>query len=145
MQPISFEEAIKKIAQTDRRYPAEAYFFVQEALQHTQRSLGRHKTEDKHVGGKELLGGIREYALKTFGPMVPTVFGEWGIHSCEDFGEIVFNMIDHNLATKKPTDSREDFRGGYNFDDAFRKPYLPSSRIQPARKPDEAEAGLKTE
>ena len=126
MQPISFEEAIKKIAAADPRYPAEAYFFVQEALQHTQRTLGRHKTEDKHVGGRELLAGIRDYALKSFGPMVTTVLEEWGIHCCEDFGEIVFNMIDHHLATKKPTDSREDFRGGYGFDEAFRKPFRPS-------------------
>jgi len=34
MQPISFEEAIKKIAVADPRYPVEAYLFVQEALQH---------------------------------------------------------------------------------------------------------------
>jgi uncharacterized repeat protein (TIGR04138 family) len=143
MQPISFEEAIKKIAVADPRYPAEAYLFVQEALQHTQRSLGRHKTEDKHVGGRELLAGIRDYALKSYGPMVTTVLGEWGIHCCEDFGELVFNMIDHHLATKKPTDSREDFHGGYDFDEAFRKPFRPSKPAAPVPKPDEAEAGLK--
>lgn len=145
MQPISFEEAIRKIVAADPRYPAEAYFFVQEALQHTQRTLGRHKTEDKHVGGRELLVGIREYALKSFGPMVPTVLGEWGIHTCEDFGEIVFNMIEHNLATKKATDSREDFKGAYDFDEAFRKPFRPSKPAPPTPKPDEAEAGLKTD
>ena len=145
MQPISFEEAIRKIAAVDRRYPADAYFFVQEALQHTQRSLGRHKTEDKHVGGKELLAGIREYALKSYGPMVPTLFGEWGIHSCEDFGEIVFNMIEHNLATKRPGDTREDFRGGYDFNEAFRKPFLPSRPLKLTSKPTKAEAGLKAD
>jgi uncharacterized repeat protein (TIGR04138 family) len=145
MQPISFEEAIKKIVAADPRYPAEAYFFVQEALQHTQRSLGRHKTEDKHVGGKELLIGIRDYALKNFGPMVPTVFREWGILNCEDFGEIVFNMIEHNLATKKATDSREDFKGAYDFDEAFAKPFRPSKLGPPSPKPDTAEAGLKAD
>ncbi len=145
MQQISFEEAIRKIAAADKRYPADAYFFVQEALQHTQRALGRHKTEDKHVGGRELLAGIRDYALKSYGPMVPTLFGEWGIHSCQDFGEIVFNMIDHNLATKRPTDTREDFRAGYDFEEAFRKPFLPSKSIKPAAKPDKAPARLKAE
>ncbi len=145
MRPISFEEAIKKIVAADPRYPAEAYFFVQEALQHTQRALGRHKAEDKHVGGKELLIGIRDYALESFGPMVPTVLGEWGIHACEDFGEIVFNMIEHHLATKKATDTREDFAGGYDFDEAFRKPFLPSKPAPPAPKPDKAAAGLKSD
>jgi uncharacterized repeat protein (TIGR04138 family) len=143
MQPINFEEEIKKIVTADPRYPAEAYFFVQEALEFTQRSLGRNKTEDKHVGGRELLSGIRNYAVKSFGPMVPTVLGEWGIHRCEDFGEIVFNMIDHNLATKTSTDSREDFRGGYDFDDAFGKPFRPSKPAAVVSKPDEAEAGLR--
>jgi uncharacterized repeat protein (TIGR04138 family) len=145
MQPINFEEAIRKIVAADPRYPAEAYFFVQEALQHTQRALGRHKTEDKHVGGRELLAGIREYALKSFGPMVPTVLGEWGIHRCEDFGEIVFNMIEHNLATKRATDSREDFRAGYDFDEVFRKPFRPSNPAPPTPTPDKAEAGLKAD
>jgi uncharacterized repeat protein (TIGR04138 family) len=145
MQPISFEEAIQKITFVDRRYPADAYFFVQEALQHTQRALGRHKTEDKHVGGKELLAGIREYALKSYGPMVPTLFGEWGIYSCEDFGEIVFNMIEHNLATKRPGDTRGDFRGGYDFNEAFRKPFLPSRPLKLTGKPSKAEARLKAD
>jgi uncharacterized repeat protein (TIGR04138 family) len=145
MQQLSFEEAIRKIAAADTRYPADAYFFVQEALQHTQRSLGRHKTEDKHVGGRELLAGIRDYALKSYGPMVPTLFAEWGIHGCQDFGEIVFNMIEANLATRRPTDTREDFRAGYDFDEAFRKPFLPSTAVKPALKPSKAEAGLKAE
>jgi uncharacterized repeat protein (TIGR04138 family) len=103
--------------------------FVQEAIVYTQKSLGRHKKEQKdqkHVGGKELLNGIRDYALTTFGPMTPTVLSEWGIRSCEDFGEIVFNLIQHNQATQSQSDSRDDFKGGYNFDDAFRKPFLPA-------------------
>lgn len=126
MQSPTFEESIREIVAEDKRYPYEAYLFVQEALQFTQRSLGRHKTEQKHVAGKELLDGIRDYALKTFGPMVPTVLGEWGIRTCEDFGEIVFNMIEHNLATKTDADTRDDFKGGYSFEEAFRKPFLPS-------------------
>jgi uncharacterized repeat protein (TIGR04138 family) len=145
MQPISFDEAIRKIVAADTRFPTEAYLFVQEALQHTQRSLGRHKTEDKHVGGQELLAGIREFALKNYGPMVPTLFAEWGILCCADFGEIVFNMIEHNLATKKPTDSRDDFKAGYDFDEAFAKPFRPSKPALPAPQPDKAEADLKAE
>ena len=126
MQSLTFEEAVREIVEQDPRYPYEAYVFVQEALQFTQKALGRSRTEQKHVGGKELLDGIRDYALHSFGPMVPTVLSEWGIHSCEDFGEIVFNMIDHNLATKTESDTRSDFKGGYSFDEAFRKPFLPT-------------------
>jgi uncharacterized repeat protein (TIGR04138 family) len=100
MRPTNLEDGIRNIVAADPRYPAEAYLFVQEALKHTQRALGRTKLDQKHVGGKELLEGIRLFALKTFGPMVPTMLTEWGIHSCEDFGEIVFNMIEYHVASK---------------------------------------------
>jgi uncharacterized repeat protein (TIGR04138 family) len=126
MQSLNFKEAVRKIVAADARYQFEAYLFVQEAIRYTQKSLGRHKQDHKHVGGKELLNGIRDYALATFGPMTPTVLSEWGIHSCEDFGEIVFNLIRHNQATQSQSDSRDDFKDGYNFDEAFRKPFLPS-------------------
>ena len=126
MRAVNLEDDIRKIVAADPRYPYDAYIFVQEALQHTQRALGRTKTEHKHVGGKELLDGLRQYALNSFGPMVPTVLGEWGIHSCEDIGEIVFNMIEHGVASKTEADRREDFKGHFSFDDAFRKPFLPA-------------------
>jgi uncharacterized repeat protein (TIGR04138 family) len=125
-QLLDFEEAIRKIIAVDGRYQAEAYRFVQEAIRYTQKALGRTKTGHQHVGGKELLNGIRDHALATFGPMTPTVLAEWGVHSCEDFGEIVFNLIQFDQAKKSQSDSREDFKGGYDFDEAFRKPFLPS-------------------
>ena len=138
MRPANLEDGIQKIVAADPRYPVEAYLFVQEALKHTQRALGRNKLDQKHVGGKELLEGIRLFALKTFGPMVPTMLEEWGIHSCEDFGEIVFNMIEHKVASKTDSDTRDDFKGGYNFDDAFRKPFVPSRVLAAMEKKDEA-------
>ena len=58
--------------------------------------------------------------------MTLTVLHEWGLRSCEDFGEIVFNMVEANLLAKTETDSREDFKAGYDFHEAFRQPFLPS-------------------
>ena len=82
--------------------------------------------------------GIRDYALDMFGPMTPTVLSEWGIHSCEDFGEIVFNLIQHKQATQSQSDSRDDFKGGYDFDEAFRKPFLPAKPRVLEPKPSQA-------
>jgi uncharacterized repeat protein (TIGR04138 family) len=138
MQSPNFEEAIRKIVAADDRYEFEAYLFVQEAIYYTQKSLGRHKQEHKHVGGRELLQGIRDYALDMFGPMTPTVLSEWGIHSCEDFGEIVFNLIQHKQATQSQSDSRDDFKNGYDFDEAFRKPFLPAKPRVLEPKPSQA-------
>ena len=84
MQAASFEEAIEQIAARDRRYHREAYFFLREALDHTQKMIGKlpKKNEVRHVSGQELLNGIREYALQQFGPMTLSVFEEWGVTCC---------------------------------------------------------------
>jgi uncharacterized repeat protein (TIGR04138 family) len=128
MQPLNFEQSVKKIVAADPRFHAEAYFFVHDALDYTRRSTGRQRNDARDVGTKELLDGLRRYALEIYGPMTITVLAEWGVGCCEDFGEIVFNMIAHNCEGKSDTDKREDFRSGYSFDDAFRKPFLPSPR-----------------
>jgi uncharacterized repeat protein (TIGR04138 family) len=85
-------------------------------LQFTQKKLKR----PGHVAGKELLDGIRQYALKTYGPMARTVLEYWGIHTTEDFGNIVFNMIAVKLFSKTEDDTIEDFKDVYQFESAFK-------------------------
>jgi uncharacterized repeat protein (TIGR04138 family) len=67
--------------------------------------------------------------------MALTVLEEWGIKRCVDFGEIVFNMVEISLLAKTDRDSREDFQGGYDFEDAFRKPFLPQTKSATETKP----------
>jgi uncharacterized repeat protein (TIGR04138 family) len=62
--------------------------------------------------------------------MVITVLEEWGITRCEDFGEIVFNIVEAGLFSKTDTDSRADFQNGYDFEEAFRKPFLPQCKLE---------------
>ena len=129
MHEVSFEEALAKIAAKDPRYHREAYLFVREALDHTQKTIGKGpRGRIRHVTGQELLSGIREYALQQFGPMTQTLLEEWGIHRCPDFGEIVFNMVEVGWLAKTEKDSRADFLEGYDFGDAFRKPFLPAAK-----------------
>jgi uncharacterized repeat protein (TIGR04138 family) len=138
MQSAYFEEILDAIIARDDRFAREAYHFVREALDHTQRKIYPldkvgsmdGTTENRHVSGQQLLEGIREYGLQSFGPMTLTVFEAWGIHRCEDFGEIVFNLVDHGrgMFGKTDTDSREDFREGYNFREVFERPFLPAGR-----------------
>jgi len=128
MQRINFEEELAKILARDSRYRPEAYLFVREALDHTQKLLGRPPPDEiRHVTGKQLLEGAKQYALSQYGPMALMVLEEWGIRSCEDIGEVVFNMVDAGLLAKTEQDSREDFKGAYDFEEAFRTPFLPSS------------------
>ncbi|MBA4149377.1 MAG: hypothetical protein H0X66_14780 [Verrucomicrobia bacterium] len=126
MQSVHFDEVIEKIVAQDARYHRDAYTFLREGLEYTQRVICK-KGEVRHVSGLELLTGLREYALTEFGPMAITVLEEWGIRSSEDFGEMVFNMVEHNLLAKTDSDTRSDFKDGYDFSNVFRKPFLPSS------------------
>jgi len=130
MQEINFDEAVEQILAKDSRFARDAYTFVREALDFTQKSAGKEaRGTIRHVSGQELLDGIRKFALEQFGPMVVTVFEEWGVKNCRDFGEIVFNMVEIGLLAKTDKDTRADFQNGYDFTDAFRKPFLPKSKV----------------
>jgi uncharacterized repeat protein (TIGR04138 family) len=95
MQEVSFEDALALILFRDPRYHRDAYVFVREALDHTQKTLSKlNKGDLRHVSGQELLAGIRDFALNELGPMAQMVFAEWGVRNCRDFGEIVFNMVE---------------------------------------------------
>ena len=130
MQTVNFDEELEKIVAKDSRFHRDAYFFVREALDHTQKLIGKvPKDEIRHVSGQQLLDGIRDFGLGQFGPMTMTVLNEWGLTVCEDFGEIVFNMVENSLLAKTDKDTRADFKGGYAFEDAFRKPFLPTKKM----------------
>ena len=124
MKPSNAEEILKNILDGDPRYTAEAYGFVRMGLDYTVRRLDK----PRHVSGQELLDGIREFALSEFGPMTKRVLSGWGIHRTEDVGEIVFNMVDAGLLGKTEKDSRADFANGYDFDEAFCKPFRPATQ-----------------
>ena len=130
MQESNFDSVVDQIVEHDSRFQRDAYFFLRDALGHTQKLIRKGgKNIVRHVSGQELLDGIRDYALSQFGPMTTTVFEEWGIKTCEDFGEIVFNMVANNLLAKTDKDTREDFKNGYSFAEVFKNPYLPASKI----------------
>ena len=130
MHEVSFEEALVKIRAKDPRYDRDAYLFVREALDYTQKTIGKDpRGRIRHITGQELLGGIREFALQQFGPMTKTVLEEWGVRRSQDFGEIVFNMVEVEWLAKTDKDSRADFAQGYDFDEAFRNPFLPKSKL----------------
>ena len=115
------EDKIQGVRRRDRRYSRHAYYFVLDALDWTMAELGREEKvgEDRHVGGRELLIGLKEYASLQFGPMAALVFDRWGIRRSTDFGEIVFNLIDAELLSRRPTDSRLDFVDGCDFRETF--------------------------
>ena len=126
MQKIGFAEALDSVVKSDPRYDRDAYVFLRDALDFTTKQQKKAKgTSVRHVSGPELLEGLRQYALKEFGPMVMTVFDSWGIHSSEDIGNMVFNLIGAGIFGKTEKDSIEDFRNVYDFQEVFVKPFAP--------------------
>ena len=130
----SFQETVSEICKKDARFQPDAYFFLVEALDVTVKDIRKNQPDHgRHVSGKELLNGIKEYALDEFGPLTHMVFAEWGIHATLDFGEIVFNLVEAGRLGKTESDSREDFKNGFDFDEAFLQPFEPQPReTQPA-------------
>ena len=118
---------LDELVRRDPRYAYEAYEFVFAALQHTQEMLGRVPPSESgaepephhHVKGPELLRGIRDLALREFGLMARTVFHLWGIDRTDDFGEIVFNLVESKLMSKTEEDCRTDFHAIYDLDEAL--------------------------
>ncbi len=121
---------LAELVRRDPRYAYEAYEFVFEALGHAQKLLGRSATPEggepspqHHVTGPELLDGIRDLALREFGLMARTVFRMWGIERTDDFGEIVFRLVESNLMSKTDEDTLDDFRNVFDLDEALVKNY----------------------
>jgi uncharacterized repeat protein (TIGR04138 family) len=116
----------KAIRQKAGPYPQEAFQFVRDGLQHTVKTIhgeggaqDHPESNDRHVSGAELCMGLRDYALGRYGMLARTVLARWRIVKTDDFGRIVFAMIDAGLMRKSDEDCFEDFCGVYEFDEAF--------------------------
>lgn len=127
MQKLEFGEAVELIIEADSRYPRDSYFFLRDALDQTVKLRKRQIGESGHVTGQQLCEGIRQHALKQFGPMVPTVMEYWGIRKTDDFGNMVWNLIELGVFGKTQKDSIDDFKDVFSFQEAFVAPYQPTS------------------
>jgi uncharacterized repeat protein (TIGR04138 family) len=133
MQKNNFEQVIQNIVVGDSRYSINAYHFVRSALDFTIKAQKKSSAASRHVTGPELLEGIRQFTLREFGPMSKFVLNEWGVASCHDFGQIVFNLVQYGVLGKSDNDRVEDFSETYTFDEAFIKPFLPAPSLASVR------------
>ena len=108
-----FSEILRK----DNRFDPRAYDFVLQVIGEASESA------KGHVTGHELLDWFRDLALDAYGPLAYTVLTDWGVKSCEDVGDIVFNLYDAKRIGKTDSDSRSDFIGGYSFREEFLGPF----------------------
>jgi uncharacterized repeat protein (TIGR04138 family) len=115
----SLDEALERVCERDHRYPERAYVFVLAALEYAQGKLEQRR----HLSGGELALACRDFALEQFGLMASTVLAHWCVQRTEDFGQIVFLLIEAGLLARQPSDKIEDFDRVYDFAEAFRAGY----------------------
>lgn len=105
-------------------YSVNAYYFILDALRVTSKKIQTKKpTHSRHLSGRELSIGIKDYAISRFGCMSYTVMTLWGINGTTDFGAIVYHLIGSGLLGKSGDDSIDDFKEIFDFNEAFLKPY----------------------
>jgi len=112
----TLEAALAEIRRRDGKYNERAYVFVLAALEFAQTRLPARR----HLSGVELAWACRDFALEQFGMLASAVMTHWGIHSTDDFGQIVFMLIDVGLLARQPDDRLEDFEHVYEFAEVFK-------------------------
>jgi uncharacterized repeat protein (TIGR04138 family) len=117
---LGFRDGLmEQIRLRESRFDESAYLFVLAALESLQSRL----PERRHVDGRELANAVRELALDRFGVMSRLVLEHWGVYSTAHLGDIVFALVDTGLLMSQPGDSRLDFAGVFDFDEAFEGSY----------------------
>jgi uncharacterized repeat protein (TIGR04138 family) len=113
------DDIMDRLRERHPRFQETAYVFVLSALHHVL----EHMTEPRHISGRELAEGVRDLAIQRFGPMARTVLEHWGIRSTTDVGELVFALVDCGILIKQDEDGPDDFKGLFDFEDAFDRNY----------------------
>jgi len=113
-------DVLARIRATERRYDERAFLFVLASIEYLQSQLQVRR----HVAGTEVAEACRQFALEHYGLRAQTVLAHWGVTRTEDFGRIVFTLVEAGILVRQPSDSEEDFAGVYRFDEAFEAGYV---------------------
>lgn len=119
---IDWRRAVKEAGP----YPPEAYDFLRAGLAHTVEMVhgaeARSDDASRHVSGHQLCLGLRDFAIGQFGLLAGPVLRRWNIRATDDFGRMVFNLVDAGLMRTSDEDKLSDFAAVYDFDEAFPLP-----------------------
>lgn len=110
MNDQSFDEAIYRIVKNGKNKHLKpfSFYFLRDAL---DVATLKHKKDsaNKHFTGAELSRAIVEYALETYGHLAYHVLSRWGITKTDDFGIIVYALINEGVFGKTAEDKQSDF------------------------------------
>ncbi len=88
-------------------------------IQNLVDKLGGPGSLNRHVTGQQLCTGIRDMAQDRWGLMAGIVLRHWYINGTEDFGRMVFALVESGHLQKRAEDAMDDFKKVYDFRAAF--------------------------
>jgi uncharacterized repeat protein (TIGR04138 family) len=109
------EDVLARIRAQGGSYHERAYLFILATVEYIQTRLPLRR----HVTGQELAWACRDLAREQFGLLAPSVLEHWGVTRTEDFGRIVYTLVDVGLLVTQPGDREQDFAEVYDFGEAF--------------------------
>ncbi len=135
MRNEAFEEAVTRVLKTDARFPREAYRLISVALEHAVRALHADRRDGtasdetdasgrQHVTARQLAIGFRDFVLNEYGPFAKGILDDCNLHSTDDIGIVVYNLIAVGAFGKTERDSIDDFHALYDFHETFVEPFL---------------------
>ncbi|MAE62471.1 MAG: hypothetical protein CMJ49_14075 [Planctomycetaceae bacterium] len=117
-KPSSLQQLVR-----DTKYPFDAFHFVRRGLDFTVHQIHENPEDldegERHVDGAQLCLGLRDFAVEQYGQLARTVLRRWRINRTEDFGRIVFAMVNGGLMQAQEEDSEHDFDRVFDFDREF--------------------------
>ncbi len=107
MNELQFaDDVLARIRARGGRYHERGYLFVLATIEYLQSRLEVRR----HVNGAELAWACRDFAREQFGLLAPHVLAHWGITRTEDFGRIVFTLVESRPPGHAAGRSRGRFR-----------------------------------
>ena len=126
MDDIFDPNSIDGIIAADGRYCIKAFEFLHDGLEYAVKNVHGYRAEfadddefddheSSHVSGQQLCLAMRDLAKKRWGMLAKAVLNKWGIHKTQDFGNMVYLLIEHDFMDKNPEDTIEDFDDVFDF------------------------------
>ncbi len=113
------DDILARIRAKGGAFDERGYLFVLASIEFVQSRL----VVRRHVSGAELAWACRDLARERFGLLARAVLAHWGLTRTEDFGRIVYTLVEIGLLVTLPGDSEEDFRQVFSFAEAFDESY----------------------
>lgn len=130
MNDQSFDEAIYRITKkgTNKHINPLAFYFLRDALDSATLKY-KKDSDNRHFTGQELSDAIAEYAIDSYGHMAYHVLLRWGITKTDDFGIIVYALINEGVFGKSADDKQSDFEDVFDLKERLYSPMFKKSEL----------------